>query len=153
MITKEEILVLLEEIIEDPKLFVAEVKISPSKIRKKVTILIDGDEGILVDDCASISRKLGLILEERIEEAFTLEVSSPGVDFPITRSRQLTKIIGKELKVIFKDGKEIKGTLLSHDSDSFELKLPKKKKEKEVKDSLSIKLEEIKEAFVQVSFK
>lgn len=153
MITKEEILVLLEEIIEDPKLFVAEVKVSPSKIRKKVTILIDGDEGILVDDCASISRKLGLILEERIEEAFTLEVSSPGVDFPITRSRQLTKIIGKELKVIFKDGKEIKGILLSHDSDSFELKLSKKKKEKEVKDSLSIKLEEIKEAFVQVSFK
>jgi ribosome maturation factor RimP len=153
MITKEEILVLLEEIIEDPKLFVAEVKISPSKIRKKVTILIDGDDGILVDDCASISRKLGLILEERIEEAFTLEVSSPGVDFPITRSRQLTKIIGKELKVIFKDSKEIKGTLLSHDSDSFELKLPKKKREKEVIDSLSIKLEEIKEAFVQVSFK
>jgi ribosome maturation factor RimP len=153
MITKEEILEILAEIITDPKFFVVEVKVSPSKIRKKITILMDSDEGLLVDDCASVSRQLGVILEEKIEEAFTLEVSSPGVDFPITTRRQLDRVVGKELKVILRDEKEIMGVLLSSQEEVFELKPQKKKKEKVAPEPIKIRLDEMKEAYVQVSFK
>jgi ribosome maturation factor RimP len=153
MITKEEILEILSEIITDPKFYVVDVKVSPSKVRKKITILMDSDEGLLVDDCASVSRNLGAILEEKIEEAFTLEVSSPGVDFPITTSRQLQRVIGKELKIMFTDEKEELGVLLEVGNDTFVLKPNKKKKEKVAPEPISIRLDEIKEAFVQVSFK
>ena len=59
------------------------------------------DGGMNVDDCASVSRAVSAILdvEDPIAGAYTLEVSSPGLDRPLTRLADFTRFAGYEAKV------------------------------------------------------
>lgn len=153
MITKEAVESYLEQIITDPKYFVVAVKVSSSKIRRKITVLLESDEGILIDECAKISRELATELDEVIEDAYTLEVSSPGVDFPMTTSRQFNLAINRSIKVVFEDGNSKIGKLLEVTEDQFEILPDKKKKDKVAPSAEKINFKDIKEAIVQVSFK
>ena len=107
--------------------------------RIKVTILLDSDTGITIDECATISRKLGGQMDELNffgESPFTLEVSSPGVDFPLTFRRQYVRNVGRQLTVTLVDGGIRKGRLESVADDHIVLdiqpeKISKTKKKKE----------------------
>ena len=156
MSVKETIIQYLEPLLDTEKYFVVDILVSPSKINQKITILIDTDEGISIDDCAVISRKLGNILEENeaIENAYRLEVSSPGVDYPLSTERQFRKNIGRKLKVTFKDGRtEQIGTIQTVSEDSIVLISDKKSKNKaEVVEPEPIKIADISKAQIQISF-
>lgn len=133
--------------------FVVDVKASASKIRSKVTILIDADSGIGIDDLGKISRAIEEDLEDLMTNAYTLEVSSPGVDTPLAFARMYRKNIGRKLKVVFIDGQSVKGELIEVAEDSFVIVPDKKKKEKEIPPPRTILYEEVKVAKVEVSFK
>ncbi len=156
MSVKETIIQYLEPLLDTEKYFVVDILVSPSKINQKITILIDTDEGISIDDCAIISRKLGNLLEENeaIENAYRLEVSSPGVDYPLSTERQFRKNIGRKLKVTFKDGRtEQIGTIQTVSEDSIVLISDKKSKNKaEVVEPEPIKIADISKAQIQISF-
>lgn len=153
MITAEQITGILDGVIANTKFYLVDLKVSTSKIRQKITVLVDSDEGILIDECTSISRELGELLDEEIDNAYTLEVSSPGIDHPLKLSRQYVKNIGRTLKVIQKDGTEVKGELIEANENSFKVQPAKKKKEKVKPEPVELGYSEIKEAIVQVSFK
>lgn len=142
---------IIHQLIENSDIYLVDVLISESKIRKKITVFLDTDEGIKIDDCSKISHQLGLKLEEIIENAFVLEVSSPGADSPLKMERQFLKNIGRTLKVITVEEEEIKGVLVNFLNNEIEIQPEKKKKL--VFDSKKIKLEKIKEAKVIISFK
>lgn len=133
--------------------FVVEVKASESKVRNKVTILIDSDAGIGIDDLTNISRAIDTGLEEIMPAAFTLEVSSPGIDTPLAFARMYKKNIGRNLKVVFNDGQTLKGELKEAGEDSFVLIPEKKKKSKEAPQPQTIAYDTVKTAKVEVSFK
>jgi len=81
---------------------------------RRVTVLLDGDNGVDVDFCARMSREIGEQLEG-LEEvpAYVLEVSSPGADAPMKLFRQYPKHIGRTLSVRLKEREdEVKGRLL-----------------------------------------
>src|SRR3546814_8590835 len=61
---------------------------------------LDG-AGMTVDDCAAISRAVSALLdvEDPIRGAYVLEVSSPGIDRPLTRARDYERFAGYEAKV------------------------------------------------------
>ncbi len=125
-----------------------------------MSILLDSDEGITIQECARISRKLGQELEEKniIEEAYTLEVSSPGLDQPLKLIRQYRKNIGRDLKVTMLSGEILTGNLVEVKEESIVLQLPApKKKSKLPVDEAAlrpeIKLSDIAKAIIQVSFK
>src|ERR1700684_1279741 len=82
--------------IQRPDLFLVDVKMHANG---KLIILLDGDKGIGIADCAAVSRYVGFRLEEEsaIEDAYNLEVSSPGLDMPLTLVRQYIKNIGRNL--------------------------------------------------------
>ncbi|HTR81602.1 MAG TPA: ribosome maturation factor RimP [Bacteroidota bacterium] len=65
-------------------------------------IFIDTDLGITADQCADVSRGLASELdrENLIAGRYRLEVSSPGLDRPLTLHRQFRKNIGRQLKVV-----------------------------------------------------
>ncbi|MEX2231680.1 MAG: ribosome maturation factor RimP [Cyclobacteriaceae bacterium] len=135
--------------------FVVEVLIPGKKIPKRVMIIIDGDHGITIDDCADLSRKLSKELDERAffgDENYMLEVSTPGLDHPLKLKRQYFKNIGRNLKV---KGQETitEGKLKEVTEDRIvlaqELGTGKKKELKEIE----IPFSEIDKAFVMVSFK
>ena len=79
------------------------------------------DREMTVEDCAVISRHLGAVLdvEDPISQAFTLEVSSPGIDRPLTRKTDFTRFAGEQVKITLlqmQDGqKRFKGRLTGID--------------------------------------
>jgi len=155
MNVKEKIVELLSTLLEDDKFFIVEVQVSASKVRQKVTVLIDSDAGISIDECAEISWKLGEMLEtqEVLPDAYTLEVSSPGVDYPLAMPRQFRKNVGRTLRVIAKDGVEKKGKLISADEEGFVLlEELKKKKKDQVPAELPFVYANIAKAQVQITF-
>ena len=98
---------------KDETFFIADVTVSSLKGPTKVSILLDGDMGVTIDDCVEMSRAVGNALEEdnMIDAKYTLEVSSPGVDHPLSDVRQYKKNIGRKLRVTLSDGKDVKGKL------------------------------------------
>lgn len=136
--------------------------------RIKVTVLIDSDTGITIDECALISRRLGGQLDELNffgESPFTLEVSSPGVGFPLTFGRHYVRNVGRQLTVTLVDGMIRKGRLESVGDDHIVLDIESEKvsKTKKKKEGLltaevpagptPISFAHIKKATVDVSFK
>ncbi len=150
---KQKIEQLLEPLLENDSFFVVDIKISLSKVHSKVTILLDSDEGIKIDECTAISRQLGTEIDEIMPEKYTLEVSSPGVDFPLKSERMYRKNIGRTIKVIQKDGSEIKGSLESVEAEHITIIEDKKRKKNEEVIPVLIQFINIKESEVIVSFK
>ena len=64
-------------------------------------VYIDRDEGVSIDDCASISHQISGILdvEEPIKQAYDLEISSPGIDRPLFKLTDFERYAGKTAKI------------------------------------------------------
>jgi len=64
-------------------------------------IYIDSPDGITVDDCSRVSHQVSGVLEveEPIKNAFTLEVSSPGIDRPLFSFEQFEQFVGSKVKL------------------------------------------------------
>jgi len=67
-------------------------------------IYIDSEKGITVEDCADVSRQVSAVLdvEDPITVAYSLEVSSPGLDRPLFAAEHYTQFIGEELSVVLR---------------------------------------------------
>ena len=67
----------------------------------KLRLFIDRNEGVNVDDCASVSRQVATYLEveDIIGHAYTLEVSSPGIERPLKRLEDFVRFSGKKIRV------------------------------------------------------
>ena len=144
------------ENLDDDSLFLVDVGISSSKGPKKVKVLIDGDDGINIDDCAVISRKIAAVIEKKelINSAFILEVSSPGLDYPLKLKRQYLKNIGRRLKVLLNDDVEKKGELMKVGSNSIIVNAEQKGKNRKIEcEETEIYFSDIKKTNVLVSFK
>ncbi len=80
-------------------------------------LYIDGENGVNVDDCASVSRQVSSIMdvEDPILGEYTLEVSSPGLDRWLFRPEHYLQYVGKwiemRLRVPFEGRRKFKGTL------------------------------------------
>jgi ribosome maturation factor RimP len=87
---------LLNEALEErTDLFLIELSISNDQA---INIIIDGDNGLKVEDCMFISRAIENNID-REEHDFSLEVASAGAAAPLTLPRQFKKNIGRELEV------------------------------------------------------
>ena len=142
-----------EKIADKPHLFLVDVKMHSNG---KLMILVDGDNGIGIDDCVAISRHVGFHLEEEnvIDTAYNLEVSSPGVDFPLSSPRQYAKNIGRNLAIKMADGTKREGKLngITEDAILVEEKIKEKGKRSELVESV-IPIDQITETKVLISFK
>lgn len=93
------------------------------------------DGGMDVDNCEEVSRMVSALLdvEDPIREAYTLEVSSPGVDRPLTREKDFRNFAGHEVKIELdrmRDGrKRFRGELLGVTDGQAMLRLQKDEEE------------------------
>lgn len=142
--------------LDNDSLFLVDVGISANKGPKKVKVLIDGDEGLNIDHCAQVSRRMAEAIEKKelIKDAFTLEVSSPGLDYPLKFKRQYLKNIGRKLKVLLNNDIEKKGELIKVGSDSIIVKAEQKGKNRKIECvETEIYFSDIKKTNVLISFK
>lgn len=152
---------LAESVLPDDSYFIVEVSVKgddPQKLR----VYIDGDEGVNIDACAKISRQLAELIEEEdlFQNAYNLEVSSPGIDHPLQTLRQYQKNVGRRVKVqLAADGKEIQGKLLGAEEKSLKIaaehkeKSAGKGKKKITTEEMEIPFTDILKTKVLVSFK
>ena len=107
MIDKVKIGEIVAEVLGDGALFLVDVKVSRDN---RIEVLIDGDEGVKIQDCIDLSRKVESQLD-REEEDFELSVLSCGLCEPLKLKRQYVKNIGKKVELVLLSGEVIEGVL------------------------------------------
>ncbi|PRD56453.1 ribosome assembly cofactor RimP [Sphingobacterium gobiense] len=142
-----------EKISDRGDLFIVRIKMHNSGL---LEILMDGDNGIAIEDCVQISRHVGFHLEEEdvIDRAYRLEVSSPGIDTPLLLHRQYQKNIGRSVRINSSEGEKREGKLIVVNDKSVVIEEVKKEKgKKAVTQEAEIPLDNITEIKVLISFK
>ena len=92
-----------------------------------VRCFIDKDQGVTIDDCERVSRQLGDLMEaeQLLNQAYTLEVSSPGVDRPLFTLEQIANQRGAVIEVrltqLFEGRRKIAGEVLGVNGDIVHL--------------------------------
>lgn len=152
---REKIEQLVEEAIsENPSLFLVGLKISTDN---SIEVLVDGDEGLPLDEIIRISRHVEHNLDKE-QEDFSLNVSSPGVGNPLMQPRQFKKNIGRTLKISCEDGSEVEGKLDLADEEGILMKWsvrepkPTGKGKHTVEKEQRINYNDIKKAIVKITF-
>ncbi len=139
---------------ERPELFLVDLSINEAN---KISINLDGDQGVNLQDCIDISRTIENNLD-REEQDFSLEVASAGVSSPLKFVRQYKKNIGRTLRVKTSSSEDLEAKLVAADEEKISLEWqarePKKigKGKETVQKKVDILYENIKEAIVIVSF-
>ena len=138
---------------ENNSLFLIELKVDNNN---HISVVIDGDEGVSVNDCIAVSRKIEHNLD-REEEDFSLDVASAGVSQPLIQLRQYKKNIGRKVSVVTAEGK-VEGELVKVEDEKITLKWKAREPKPVGKGKVTVTreavlpVEEINEAKVIITF-
>ncbi|NOU19108.1 MAG: ribosome assembly cofactor RimP [Bacteroidales bacterium] len=155
MITKEQIENLIKPKIDEEDLFQVEVSVNSSN---KISVFIDGDKGVTIDQCMALSRFIEQNLN-RDEEDYELDVSSAGLDLPLKVQRQYIKNIGRSVAIILRNGQKLTGKLVNANDDGINLEVEKnvvlegKKRKQQITEIMPLKYSDIKSTKIVVSFR
>ena len=119
---------LIEPVTAAAGLDLESVRMSVAGKRRLLRIVVDGDHGVSLDDAADVSREISAMLDEGNalgEVPYTLEVSSPGVDRPLTEPRHWRRGVGRLVKVKVAGEGTVEGRILAADADGVTLELAK----------------------------
>lgn len=146
---------LVHDFLEERKdLYLVDLKISTGN---DITVILDGDESLSLQDCLDASRAIEFQLDRETED-FSLQVMSPGLSEPLQFPRQYKKNIGRELDVLLMDDSKIQGELADADNEKIRLVLKYRKPKEvgkgkvDVVDEKEIAFSDIKKALVVVKF-
>lgn len=123
------------------------VEISPAGKRRVLRVAVDKDGGISLDDVAEATREVDRVLEESDvmgEQPYTLEVTSRGVDRPLTLPRHWRRNADRLVKVTGADGSTLTGRILEAGEESAVLDVDG--------DRRDLAYAEVAKALVQVEF-
>jgi ribosome maturation factor RimP len=151
MALKDQISELVTPAVSDLGFYLEDIHIATPGSHRIVTCIVDGDASLNLDQVTSVSRVISELLDEAAfmgETPFTLEVTSPGVDRPLTQPRHFAKNVDRLLKIIKLDGSEVTGRILANSDHDVTLTVTVKKETVEQ----TISLAEIKRAVVEIEF-
>ena len=145
---------MVEAFLAATECFLVEIKLSPNRL----AVAIDKPTGVTLDECTALTRHLLNQLEETgFLEKHEVEVGSPGMEEPLRVPQQYQRRLGRELRVVGNDGKEVKGILQQVLPDGIELKeiiTRKENKKKVISEAMhTIPFAEIKEAKLIINYK
>jgi ribosome maturation factor RimP len=155
VITKENI----EEIIANgwdrTDLFVTQITVAPGN---NIRILIDGDNGVNLEDCVALSRLVEGSYDREVED-FSLDVLTHGVSESLVMPRQYAKNVGRDIKVKTIADESFEG-LLKEANDTcivvyftYKERVEGKKKKIVIEKNMEIPYDQIKSGIIKVSFK
>ncbi|MDO5759783.1 MAG: ribosome assembly cofactor RimP [Bacteroidota bacterium] len=143
MLDKNLIISTAEEFLKDRvDLFIVKAKVNKNNI---VEIILDGDNGVKIEDCTNLSRFINKSFD-RDKEDFELTVMSSGLGDYFSLPRQYKRNVGENIELIDKEGEKFSGTLAKVDDKGIVLTT---KKEREGKEFL---FENIEKARVIINF-
>jgi ribosome maturation factor RimP len=151
MALKDQISELVTPAVSDLGFYLEDIHIATPGNHRIVTCIVDGDLSLNLDQVTSVSRVISELLDEAAfmgETPFTLEVTSPGVDRPLTQPRHFAKNVDRLLKIVKLDGSEVTGRILSNTDQDVTLTVTVKKETLEQ----TVALADIKRAVVEIEF-
>jgi ribosome maturation factor RimP len=140
----EEISAAIRPIIEATGNYLEELSITSAGKVKILTVIIDSDTHLNLDQVTAVTKEISEVIEglpELGDGAFTLEVTSPGLDRPLTKPRHWRKNLDRLVKIIMTSGQEIQGRI----GEATETTV--------LVDSQKVSYEDIKRAVLEIEFK
>lgn len=140
----------LTPVVIEAGFFLEEVTLTSTGNRRLVTCVVDGEKSLNMDEVTSISREISNLLEDAPfmgETAFTLEVTSPGVDRPLTLPRHWRKNATRLVRVTLTNGEVITGRITTSDENVVTLVI-----EAKVLKEVSVAFVDVKKAIVEIEF-
>ena len=140
----DEISAAIRPIIEATGNYLEELSITSAGKVKILTVIIDSDAHLNLDQVTAVTKEISEVIEalpELGDGAFTLEVTSPGLDRPLTKPRHWRKNLDRLVKIIMTSGQEITGRI----GEATETTV--------LVDSEKVSFEDIKRAVLEIEFK
>ena len=140
----DEISAAIRPIIEATGNYLEELSITSAGKVKILTVIIDSDAHLNLDQVTAVTKEISEVIEalpELGDGAFTLEVTSPGLDRPLTKPRHWRKNLDRLVKIIMTSGQELTGRI----GEATETTV--------LVDSEKVSFEDIKRAVLEIEFK
>ena len=144
---RDELARLLEPVVTAAGLDLDDVAITPAGRRRVVRVVVDSDSGTTLDAVAQASQAVSAALDQADVlggQSYTLEVTSPGVDRPLTLPRHWRRNAGRLVKVRRHDGSELTGRVTAATDAAAELDIDGSR--------TAVAYDEVAKALVQVEF-
>jgi len=141
---KEEIIAVITPALEALGFYLEDVTITLAGRRSMLTVIVDGDTHLSLDQVTAATKGISEIVEgiqSLGQTPFTLEVTSPGLDRPLTKPRHWRKNKDRLIKIVLNDGKEITGRIKDSTDDEV------------IVDEQKVAFVDIKRATLEIEFK
>ena len=123
------------------------VEVTPAGRRRLLRIAVDKDGGVTMDEIAETTKAVSRLLDDSEamgEQPYTLEVTSPGVDRPLTLPRHWRRNVGRLVALTLRGGDKVTGRIAAADEDEVELTT--------TQGTRSLAIADVAQARVQVEF-
>ena len=143
MALRDQIFELVEPLVSKAGLVLEEVQVQTPGKHRFVTVIVDSETGLNLDQVTDASRLVGEAMDSASfmgDAPYTLEVTSPGVDRPLTAPRHWRKNVDRLVKIIKLDGEICKGRINSSTEEEVTL------------DCCTVAFADIKRATIEVEF-
>jgi ribosome maturation factor RimP len=144
MSNKEQVAAVITPAIEALGFYVEDISITSAGRRSMLTVIVDGDTHLSLDQVTVATKAISEIVENLPtlgNNPFTLEVTSPGLDRPLTKPRHWRKNKDRLIKIVLNDGKEITGRIKDSTDDGA------------IVDEQKVAFVDIKRATLEIEFK
>jgi ribosome maturation factor RimP len=148
---RDAVIALLEPSVQAEGFYLEDVDLRSVGRRLVLRILVDTDTGVNLDDVAKASQTISTLLDENDpfdDESYTLEVSSPGVDRPLTLPRHWVRNTGRLVLITLTNGTQVTGRVAGIDGDVVTLTIENKGRTS----ARDVLLADITKAVVQIEF-
>ena len=147
MAVKDQIFELVEPAVTNAGFFLEDVNVATPGKSRIISVIVDSNQSLNLDQVTSVSREVSALLDNANflgDKPYTLEVTSPGIDRPLTKARHWHKNVGRLVKVVMIDGTTFSGRIKSSNEISAVI---------EHKGEDTVLFNEIKRAQIEVEFK
>ncbi|MET8866918.1 ribosome maturation factor RimP [Nonomuraea sp. NPDC004580] len=121
---RDHLMKLLEPVVSAEGLDLEDITVTQAGKRRLLRVIVDRDGGVSLDDVADVSQAVSTALDDTDamgQAAYTLEVSSPGVDRPLTEPRHWRRAAKRLVKAELKDGTVVEGRVKAADESGVDL--------------------------------
>jgi len=141
---KEEISAVITPALSNLGFYLEDLTITSAGRRSMITVIVDGDTHLSLDQVTVATKAISELVENIQslgQTPFTLEVTSPGLDRPLTKPRHWRKNIDRLVKIVLLDGSEIKGRIKGATEIAASV------------DEQTVNYSEVKRAILEIEFK
>ncbi|HEX3812643.1 MAG TPA: ribosome maturation factor RimP [Mycobacteriales bacterium] len=145
---RERLASLIEPVVAARGYDLEDVTVAMAGRRSVVKVIVDSDQGVGLDDVAAVSRAISAVLDENDDSMgrspYVLEVTSPGVDRPLTEPRHWRRSVGRLVQLEIADAPAVVGRIVETDATGVELDVEDERRR--------IEFGAVRQARVQVEF-